>query len=166
MIAYKSIEIPGDFYYRAEKFIKKLKNSLDGDGLLKMARKFFEFFWENWLEFVENWKLIDIWRIISMEPRMVRNLRPMLCEVGLKIKKDLYNIKKTLIFNQNFFVKLSFSEFLVYISWISASCPKLDTMKDTNRFLQQSFRFRGGGWDYPAFPLPAGAGFSFHLKFD
>ena len=43
MIPYKFIEIPGEFYYLVEKFIKKLKNSLYGDELLKMAWKFLRF---------------------------------------------------------------------------------------------------------------------------
>ena len=37
MIPYKSREIPFEFYYQIEKFIKKLKNSLDREGLFKMA---------------------------------------------------------------------------------------------------------------------------------
>ena len=40
---YKSREIFGEFYYLIEKFMKKLKKSLDREGLLKMAWKFLKF---------------------------------------------------------------------------------------------------------------------------
>ena len=42
MIPYKSREIPGEFNDQVEKFIRKLKNSLDR-GLLKMTGKFLKF---------------------------------------------------------------------------------------------------------------------------
>ena len=51
MIHYKSREIPGEFYDQVEKFIKKLKNSLDREVLLKMAWKFLKS-----LEIID-WKL-------------------------------------------------------------------------------------------------------------
>ena len=56
---YKSREIFGEFYDLVEKFIKKLKNSLNR-GLLKMAWKILKIFGENWLEFVEKCKIINI----------------------------------------------------------------------------------------------------------
>ena len=43
MIPYKFIQIPGEFFYLVEKFIKKLKNNLVGEGLLKMAWKFVKY---------------------------------------------------------------------------------------------------------------------------
>ena len=45
MVPYKFWEIPGEFYDLVEKFSKKAqKNSLDREGLLKIAWKFLNFF--------------------------------------------------------------------------------------------------------------------------
>ena len=40
---YKSREIPDEFYYLVEKFIKKLKNGLNREWLLKVEGKFLKF---------------------------------------------------------------------------------------------------------------------------
>ena len=40
---YKSRESPDEFYYLVEKFIKKLKNGLNREGILEMGWKFLKF---------------------------------------------------------------------------------------------------------------------------
>ena len=69
--------------------------------------------------------LIKIWRIISIGQGSLSNLLAKLCVFGPKMKKIL---KKSLrFFDQNLYGKLTFFLFLLSISWISASSPKVYT---------------------------------------
>ena len=74
------------------------------------------------------------------------------CAIEPKMKKILKKILR--FFDQNLYGKLTFFTFFTKYFLDFDSSPKVYTpLKDNIRFLQQFFRFRGGG-DVPAFPLP------------
>ena len=60
MIPYKSREIPPEFYYLVEKFIKKARKQLRQRRTIENGMKVFEIFGENRVKFVEKWKLVKI----------------------------------------------------------------------------------------------------------
>ena len=66
MKPYKSREIPNELYDLVKKFIKKLKKWLWSRRIFENRMKILEICRENRLEFGEIWKLVNIWRIISI----------------------------------------------------------------------------------------------------
>ena len=89
--------------------MKKLKNSLDREGLLKMAWKFLKFLGKNRLKFVEKCKVVKIWGRISIGQAKLSNLPAKLSEFGPNVKKILKGFKKILrFFDQNFYEKWTF----------------------------------------------------------
>ena len=115
---YKSREISDEFYYLVGNFIKKLKNGLNGEGLLEMGWKF--------LKFLQK---ID-WNLYKMEDhqhfkndlhrtRNLRNLRAQLCAFWNISRKFWYFLIKISMGNGHF------HKFLLNISWSCASRPKV-----------------------------------------
>ena len=82
---------------------KAQKNSLDREGLLKMAWKFLIFLGENGLESIGKSKIIESWWMISIAHVKLSNLPAKLNERILK------NFKKIVrFFDQNLYGKLTF----------------------------------------------------------
>ena len=108
--------------------------------------KILEIFGENWLKFVEKYKLINNWRIISIREGKLRNACK-ICAFGPE--KTFFLILR--FFDQNLYGKLTFFvNFHEISSIISASAPKVLPLEDSTRFLQHSFGFGGNR----LFPLP------------
>ena len=117
--------------------------------------KILEIFEENRLEFIETSKITEIWWMISIGHLNVSNLHAKPCAFGPKMKRNLKNFKKILrFFDQNLYGKLTFFTIFYWI-FLGFLTPlrKYRPLEDSTRFLQQFFRFRGGG-DVPAFPPP------------
>ena len=109
--------------------------------------KIHEIFWENRLKFEEQYKIIKNWGMISIGQVKLSNFPAKFCAFGPKMKKILKKFKKMF----RFLIKISmekwlFSQFFNYI-FLGFLPPlrKYIPLEDNTRFLQQFFRFRGGG---------------------
>ena len=83
-------------------------------------------FGENRLYFVEKFKLIKIWWIISIGHRNLRKVLTIFCEFGPKMKKKIQE-KFEIFWSKSLWKIDFFHNFLLHIYWISASSPKVYT---------------------------------------
>ena len=117
--------------------------------------KILEIFGENRVQFVEKWKIINIWRRISIGQGKLRNLRAKLCAFGPKTKKILKVFKKSLRFyDQNRYGKLTcFTFFTKYFLDFWLLSESRYRWKITPNFYN-NFPISGGGGTFRRSPLP------------
>ena len=109
--------------------------------------KIVEIFGENRLEFIEKCKSIEIWWMISIGQVNPSNLPSKLCAFRPKMKRFSKIFKKILrFFDQNPYGKLTYFTILdiIFLGFLTP-LRKYRPLEDNTRFLQQFFRFRGGG---------------------
>ena len=104
---------------------------------------------EDRLEFVEKFNIIKIWRIIPIEQRILRKLRAMFCAIGPKMKK-IFKFFKQNLWKIEIVHNLFYYIFLGFLHPLRRYIP----LEDNTSFLQQFFRFRGGG-TFRRFPSPS-----------
>ena len=110
--------------------------------------KILEIFGENRLKFVEKWKIINIWRMISIGPEKLRNVRAKCCAFWPKNEENFEIFWSKSLWKIDFF-----SHFLLNISWISGTSPKVYVYlwNITPDFYNN---FSDFGANVPAFRLP------------
>ena len=107
----------------------------------------------NRLEFVEKFKIINIWRILSIMHLNLRNYLQSFARLDQKWRKFWKIVRKFWGFYSESLWKIDFSLFLLHISRISASSPKVYThMEDYTSFYNNISDFGRG--DVQAFPFP------------
>ena len=144
MIPYKSREILGEFYYLVEKFIKESsKNSLERKTF-ENCTKILEIFGENRRNFVEHCELIVIWGMISIGKVKISNMPAKSARLDQKWRKirnfiEIFWSKSR--WKIDIFSQLLTKYFLEF--WLLSE--SIIALEEMTRFLQQFFRFRGGG---------------------
>ena len=115
--------------------------------------KILEFCGENRLEIVEKCKIIKIWGMISIGQVKVSNRPAKLCAFGPK-EKRFWKISRKF---WDFFIKISMenwlsSHFLLNISWISDSSPKVHIyLWKIRPYFYNNFSYFGGGGTFQMF---------------
>ena len=117
--------------------------------------KILENFGETRVEFVDKFKIINIWQILSTRHRKLTSLHANFASLDQKWRKTWKNswkfwdiLIKFSMENGLFFI-ISYKIFLGVLPLF----PKCILLEDNTSFLQQYIRFRGGG--VGAYPLDA-----------
>ena len=126
MIHYKCREIPGEFYYLGEKFNKKLKKMAEIEDYCKWDENSWNF-WRKSTGICRKMQAHqDLMNDFDWAQIKLSNPPAKLCTFEPKMKSILNIFKKILrFFDQNLYGKLTFSHFLLNISSISGSAPKI-----------------------------------------